>query len=355
MKTTRRSLLQSSALALAAPAVRFRKARRSGQWTPKLSDSMSDVNPPTLRWLKQMGCKHVIFSGTKDVDQDNKGYWTLADVLRAKQNCDEAGVILESMMIPIDFYPKAMLGQSGRDEEIDKVCRTIRAAGEAGIPMMEWRFWPDFFWDERVGYYTVPGRGGAGYRAFDYNRVRNAPPFDEIGIVGEEEMWTRFLYFAKPIVESAEKADLRLSMHPNDPPVATMRGVARIFHHTDGLRRFVREIPSRANGITFCQGTIAEMGVNVLEEIRHFGSQGKIYIVHFRAVRGTVPRYTEVFIDEGDVDMLLAMKTYKEVGYTGLFDSDHTPRVEGDTPSGHIGRAYSHGYMRALIHAVNLM
>ena len=350
MKTTRRSLLVSPVAALGA---RARAAQKPDAWMPKLSENLADVNPPTLRWLKQIGCKHVIFQGTDHVDRDGKGYWTLADAQPHKKNCDEAGMILESMMIPIDFYRKARLGQAGRDEEIDKVCRTIRTVGEAGVPMMEWRFWPDFFWDERVGYYNVPGRGEAGFRAFDYNRVKSQPAFEEIGAVSRDEMWARFLYFAKPIVDAAEKAGIRLSMHPNDPPVAVMRGVARIFNHTDGLRRFLKEIPSRASGITFCQGTITEMGVNVLEEIRYFASRGKINLVHFRAVRGAVPQYTEVFIEEGDVDMLQAMKAFKESGYTGPFVSDHTPRVEGDTPWGHIGRTFSHGYMRALVHAVN--
>ena len=352
MKMTRRKLFLGSAAALAVCPARAHMVR-SDPWKPKLSENLADVNPSTLRWLKQMGCEHVIFQGTDVVDGDQKGYWTHADVLRARKNCDEAELILESMMIPIDFYRRARLGQPGRDEEIDKVCRTIRAAGEAGVPMLEWRFWPDFIWDERVGYYTVPGRGGATLRAFDHDRVKNSPPFEEIGRVNEKEMWARFLYFAKPIVEAAERAGVRLSMHPNDPPVPVMRGVARIFSHPDGLRRFLREIPSRASGVTFCQGTISEMGVNVLEEIRYFGGQGKINLVHFRAVRGKVPRYTEVFIDEGDLDMLQAMKTYQEVGYTGPFVSDHTPRVEGDTPWGHIGRAFSHGYLRALVHAVN--
>ena len=76
-------------------------------------------------------------------------------------------------------------------------------------------------------------------------------------------------------------------MHPNDPPMKTMRGAARIFHHTDELRRLLREIPSRHNGITFCQGTITEMGVNVLEDIRYFASRDRIKLVHFRSVRGT--------------------------------------------------------------------
>ncbi len=361
MATSRRRWLLSSVAGLTAPAVMARAASQPApaahqerkKWEPKLSENLADVRPETLRWLKQLGCKHVIFQGTDRVDADRKGFWTPADVRRAKKSCDAAGMILESMMIPIGFYRKARLGQAGRDQEIENVRRTIRAVGQAGVPMMEWRFWPDFFWDARVGYYNVPGRGDARFRAFDYNRIKDAEPFPEIGIVSADEMWERFLYFAKPIVEAAEHAGIRLSMHPNDPPVPVMRGVARIFHHTDGLRRFLKEIPSPASGITFCQGTITEMGVDVLKEIGYFGRRGKINLVHFRAVRGTVPRYTEVFVDEGDVDMLAAMKAYRDAGYAGPFVSDHTPRVEGDTRWGHIGRTYSHGYMRALVQAVN--
>jgi mannonate dehydratase len=219
--------------------------------------------------------------------------------------------------------------------------------------MLEWRFWPDFFWDDRVGYYRTEGRGRAGLKAFDHGRVKDAPPFPEIGKVDEKEMWSRFLYFARPVVAAAEKAGVRLTMHPNDPPVPVMRGVARIFHHPDGLRRFLREVPSAHSGITFCQGTIAEMGVNVPDEIRSFGRAGKIFLVHFRFVRGKVPHYTEVFIDEGDLDPLAAMQAYREVGYRGPFVSDHTPRVEGDSPWGHRGRSFSLGFMRALVLAVN--
>jgi len=354
MKITRRGALLSPLVAMAVPFAAWNAPERRDAGNPKLSENLPDLTPASLRWLKQLGCKHVIYQDDADlIDPSHKGYWTAAEIQGAKKACEEAGLILESMLIPIKYYPKARRGLPGRDEETDKICRTIRAAGEAGLPMMEWRFWPDFFWDERVGYYEAEGRGGAIYRAFDYDRVKNAPPFDGIGVVDEKEMWARFLYFARPVIAAAEKAGVRLSMHPNDPPVPVMRGVARIFHHPDNLRRFLQEVPSPASGITFCQGTITEMGVNVFAEIRSFGRLGKIFLVHFRAVRGKVPRYTEVFIDEGDVDRLAAMKTYQEVGDTGPMVSDHTPHIPGDTPWGHVGRTYSHGYLRALVQAVN--
>ena len=135
MKTTRRGFLLSSlaACAACAPLARVdqtrakKRARREDAWRPRLSENLRDVEPATLRWLRQIGCEHVIFQGTDRVDRDRKGFWTPADVAPAKKNCDDAGMILESMMIPIDFYRQARLGQTGRDEEIDNVCRTIKA------------------------------------------------------------------------------------------------------------------------------------------------------------------------------------------------------------------------------------
>jgi len=353
MKTSRRNFLLAAAGA--ATLGGSRKLPGKDVWDPIISENLWNVEPVTLRWLAQLGCRQVVFQGTDSVDGDGKGYWTVDDVAQQKKQVAEAGLVLHSMMIPIGFYLQARLGKSGRDEEVEKVQRTIRAAAKVGVPKMEWRFWPDFYWDERVGYYTTEGRGGARYRAFDHRHVQELPPFPEIGVVSEEEMWDRFLYFARPIVETAEEAGVQLTMHPNDPPVKEMRGVARIFHDTDGLRRLLKEIPSRNNGITFCQGTITEMGVDVLKEIRYFASRDRIQLVHFRTVRGAVPQYVETFVDDGDIDMLEAMKAYRDSGFNGPFVSDHTPGVEGDVAGGRIGRTFTHGYIRALVHAVNAM
>ena len=98
---------------------------------------------------------------------------------------------------------------------------------------------------------------------------------------------------------------------------------------------------------------MAEMGVDVIEAIRYFGSRGKIQHVHFRNIKGSVPRFDESFIDDGDVDMLQALRTYKEVGYTGTIMPDHWPRVVGD--SSKIGEAHALGYLKALMEALDVL
>src|SRR5436309_9334193 len=119
MKATRRTFLVAGAAAAAlADAPAGQAAQPAAKWLPKLSENLADVNPDTLRWLKQLGCKHVIFQGTDGVDSERKGYWSPGDVRAAKTSCEKAGLVLESMMIPIGFYLKARLGQEGRDKEI---------------------------------------------------------------------------------------------------------------------------------------------------------------------------------------------------------------------------------------------
>jgi mannonate dehydratase len=219
--------------------------------------------------------------------------------------------------------------------------------------MIEWRWSPDFKWGEDVGYYQAEGRGGATYKAFDHSISINKPPFPELGIISREEMWDRLLYFCRPVVKAAEEAGVKMSLHPKDPPVKEMRGISRVLTNTDDIEAFLDAVDSPANGFTFCQGTVTEMGVDVIDAIRRIGGRGRIHHVHFRAVRGQVPKYVETFIDEGDVDMLEAMKAFKEVNYTGSLVSDHTPKITGDTEFGKMGRSFSHGYIRALVHAAN--
>ena len=146
-----------------------------------------------------------------------------------------------------------------------------------------------------------------------------------------------------------------MALHPDDTPVPSLGGIARIFRSVKSFKRMIEVVPSDHNGFEFCQGTFTEMDADVIEAIRYFGERRKIFYVRFRNVEGAVPKFDECFIDEGDADMLEAMKAYREVGFDGPMIDDHTPRVIDDTPWGHRSRAYALGYMKALMKAVDSM
>ncbi|MEK7408717.1 MAG: mannonate dehydratase [Acidobacteriota bacterium] len=346
---SRRAFLQSAG---GLPALRGAAAPKR-KWQPKVAENIGGLDEATLRWLAEIGVEWVDLQGAEAVDRDKKGWWSQDDVEAAVRRCAEFGLKLAVITAPFAWEMNAMLGKLERDRDIENICRSIRAVGEAGVPVFQYRWSPDFYWGPEMGYKRVKGRGGAMYSAFDFELVKDKPPFEQLGPISREELWTRLMYFLKPVLEAAEKANVKLALHPKDPPQPVVRGIARLFTNIEQMEGFLDAVPSPASGFSFCQGTVTEMGVNVIEAIRRIGGRGRIHHVHFRAVRGRVPRYVETFIDEGDVDMLEAMRAYKAAGYEGALVSDHTPQLTGDLPGGKMGRSFSHGYIRALIHAVN--
>lgn len=174
-------------------------------------------------------------------------------------------------------------------------------------------------------------------------------PEGTISNVTSEQLWGRLAEFLKEIVPVAEEAGVRLAAHPDDPPVDSLRGHARLVYQPHLYQRLLDLVPSHSNALEFCQGTIAEMTQgSVYEAIDQYSREGNIAYVHFRNVRGKVPRYHEVFVDEGDIDMAHAIAIYHRNGFEGLLIPDHTPQMSCDAPW-HAGMAYALGYMRALI------
>jgi mannonate dehydratase len=311
------------------------------------------------RFARQVGVEHVVWGGP----DSPKGYLELETLLQARDFFAARGLqlgVIEN--VPLSFYDRAMFGLPGRDEQIGNYCRTLENMGRAGIPVMGYN------WMALGGISTdqIRGRGGALERHFDLECALRAPAsaLDWRGPVrlgrpvhlpdieiGAEQMWDNLVYFLERVLPAAEAAGVALAAHPDDAPIPSFLGVARILGTLDGLRRLLEVVPSPANGIDFCQGTISEMpGVDVVAAIREFGARKKIFFAHFRDTQGTVPKFTEVFMDEGDTDMLAAVEAYREVGFDGLIRADHTPWIIGDT-QGLRGFSFQIGYMRGLAQA----
>jgi mannonate dehydratase len=150
-----------------------------------------------------------------------------------------------------------------------------------------------------------------------------------------------------------------MACHPHDPAMPRdlgFRGVHRVLGSVEGLKHFVEIAPSPYHGLNFCQGTVSEMLENpareIFDVIRYFGSRGKIFNVHFRNIRGHFLDFQETFPDDGDVNMIEALRVYKEIGYAGMIMPDHVPEIEGD-PSQKQAFAFAYGYIQALIQMVS--
>ena len=232
--------------------------------------------------------------------------------------------------------------------------------GAAGVPVI------CYFFSLRssIGHYglrtsrSTPGRGGAKVTSFDHDQIRSAtqdfwdPPVDRSLEVTDQQVWDNVTWFLERVIPVAEDAGVKLALHPDDPPVSPIGGVARVFRNHAALKRVVDIVPSDANGLTFCVGTFGAMPGDVFDAIRYFGTRNKIHHVHFRNVTGTVPVFSETFIDEGHVDMVKAMKAYRDTGFDGPMVEDHVPEMAGG-PDQWPAKAFALGYMKAVMQAAN--
>ena len=249
---------------------------------------------------------------------------------------------------------KVQLGLPGRDQLVDQYREFLKNLGKLGIPCSCYDWHP-------ANTYTTSQVKRRGYTAREFDLAVFREKIEKRRFdreYGAEEIWTTYTEFTQAVLPVAEEANVRLALHPDDPPVAKMNGVAKIFTHYDGYRRAERVAGnSRHWGLTFCVGTWMEggrnMGKDIFEMIRDFGGRGKIFGVHFRNTSGPLPHFVETFLDDGHVDMYRVMKALRQVGYNGTIVPDHIPRLEGDDGIRRAGTAYCISYMRALLRRAN--
>ncbi len=338
-----------------APGKRITAPRQTLMKVGHQHESSDEV----LRLLAAFGVNHIC-SALPSARFDQT--WSVAGLTKLRERVETFGISLDMVPLPLSSAyitkaenPNIMLGKSPeRDQEIDHICQMIRNAATAGIPALKYNL--SILGVVRTE--PTPGRGGATYSTFSYDKGRQEPPLTEAGAVSDAQYWERITYFLKRVVPVAEEYKVRLACHPHDPGMPAdkgWRGVHTVLGSVAGLKRFVDLAPSQYHGLNFCQGTVSEMlkkpGEEIYEVISYFGSRGKIFNVHFRNIRGGFLNFQETFIDDGEVNMLKAMRVYKEIGYDGMMMPDHVPKIAGD-PKGLQAFAYSFGYLKALIAAV---
>jgi mannonate dehydratase len=279
--------------------------------------------------------------------ENNNADWMIATRKKLEANGVE---VYNIGIIDLHCDPAMVLGLEAAGEKIEQYRQYLDNLGRAGIHYTTYAHMANIKIQQVPGYYQTSiqtARGGAPTREFDLEVARKLPN-SHGKEYPDEHIWTTFTKFIRAVIPAAEKNKVRIGLHPDDPPVNMLGGVARIFRNVEGFDRALKIADSDNFGVCLCIGTWAEggkmMGVESVEAVRHFGAKGRIFKVHFRNVTSPLPKFRETFVDEGYLDMFQVMQALKKVNFKGIVIPDHVPG------GGYRGAntAYTLGYMKAL-------
>jgi mannonate dehydratase len=343
--------------------------------------------------IKQLGVTHLLGVGI------GGSPWTEENVRRVVQTAKDNGMVAYNAMLT---PPNSVVyGRETRAKDLEPYIASIEAAGKGGLPVVEYNFYAHRAIE---GYYETVGRANAGYTGFDYDldllvnetgqvvspiyrdangqitpetlaafpnakhvKFRDLPPLANEGAHNLDEIWNNITYFLKAVIPVAEKAGVRMALHPNDPPAPISRGSQQIMGSLKGWKHLIEIVNSPANGITFDCGVTRELGEDAVTTADYFASRKRINHVHYRNVLVVKPyeKYQELFIDAGQNDMFGVMKALVKNKYTGTIYPEHPRALDTDrdrvAPGGRIGGypggggptgiTYSVAYTRAMMQA----
>ncbi len=312
-----------------------------------LTDYFRSTPDSTWEFGRQLGIKMgtIRLPEDKDFDLTDKSHWQ--SVYKRFADYGITPYIVEPMPNCVHDHIKA--GDELRDESIDKVIRMLPIMEELNIHMICFNFMAHIGWLRTSS--DIKERGDALVTGFDMN------DFQPTGAhITEEELWANYEYFIKAVIPHAEKHGIKLALHPDDPPLAKLGDVSRIFISAKNIEKAVTGIVnSDFLGYTFCQACYQMMGEDLYELIPRFAE--KIMFVHFRNVTGNKLKFHETFHDNGDLDMPALMRLYKSCGVDVPIRVDHVPTMFGESiqNAGYdaLGRLYAIGYLRGIVETVD--
>ncbi len=329
-----------------------KKAHATRHGKIKLAMSLSLRQSERLKICQQLGVTHAITGGP---------FWGIgrdqydAAAKKLVDDFAEAGFVIAGIEGHPVRFGNIKLGTEGRDEEIRNTNAAIEALSKAGVDMICYNFMAGLGWYRTN--FEITERGGAMTSEFSLEDSEKEG-LTEWGEIGEAKMWENLTYFLERVIPVAEKWNVKMAAHPDDPPISPLRGIARILTSADNYRRLMNIAPSPVNGITFCQANFKAMGENIYELAREFCEMGKVFFVHFRDIEGTKEKFHETFHDNGPTDMAKMLEIYSRAGFDGPIRPDHAPTLEGEGEDTHgygmSGKIFAFGYMIGIMDGLNI-
>ncbi len=321
-----------------------------------MAEELLSWNKRQLQWATPRNFQYHGRYGVKHFTNIMRGKWNLDEMKRWKDSCDKEGVVWEAIRMDSGYIYHEP--GTDRDKKLAEVIDNIQKASKVGVKVitMHWTLIPI-----RRNLRT-PGRGGSSYLSFKLEENWKELPVESHGIINYEEYWERITYFLQNVIPVCEQTDVRLAVHPYDPP-GLPKGYQGVDNWNsapvsvfDSLKRYESIMDSAYNGFQLCLGTIMEGLTNPKTEIipivKYFAEKGKIYQIHMRNIKGGLHDFQEVYIDEGEADFIEVIRILRDTGYQWSICPDHVPK-HPDDPQGYQAFAQAFGYIKGMIDSAN--
>lgn len=310
---------------------------------------------PNQLWqlASQMGIKYSICKCSSELT-GLKPPWDIDSLYKIQSRFKEEGFIFYGLEGDSFNMDRIKLGLSGRDEDIELYQQMLRNMGELGIPLLCYNFMAGIGWHRSKADHVI--RGGALTSHFDIKDVPGS--MTEYGEVSSETMWNNYRYFIDAVMPVAEKYNVKMGLHPDDPPIPVLRGISRIFSSQAGIEKALELSDSPCHGVTYCQANFKLMGVDFEFMVKRLLSDKRLFFFHFRDVRGTPDNFEETFHDNGPTAMPDIIRILGDAGFDGPIRVDHVPSMAGEDNSqpgyGTLGRLFAVGYLKGILDTLRL-
>lgn len=327
-----------------------------GDYHVVMADDNLNYGDRQKMWTQSRNLQYQSRYGVKHLTNSMEGNWNLDEMKKWKEDLDKFNMAWEAIRMDSSYiYAKTL---TDREKKLNEVIENIKKASAVGVKVitMHWTLIPI----RRNGH--TPGRGGSSYHSFKLEADWQNLNTEANGIVHYDEYWDRINYFLKNIIPVCKEYDVRMAIHPYDPPglprgyqgVDNWDGApASIF---DSLKKYEAIVDSPYNGFQLCLGTIMEGLKNPKTElvpiVKYFAEKSKIYQVHMRNIKGGLYYFQEVYIDEGEAAFIEVIRILRDTGYAWSICPDHVP-THPDDPRGYQAFAHAYGYIQGMIDASN--
>lgn len=333
-----------------------------------------ESDPVKLEYIRQIPNMRSIVTAVYDVKPGE--VWSEESIFRLKEVVEANGMVMD-IIESVPVHEDIKLGLETRDKYIDAYNENIRRLAKAGVKCICYNFMPVFDWTrtqlDKVAqdgstslvYYESqlkgknPLSGDMSLPGWDtsYSKEDLRDLFDKYSKVDSEKLFNNLQYFLEKIIPVAEECDVKMAIHPDDPPWPIF-GLPRIITNEENIDRFLKLVDNKYNGLTFCTGSLGCSSLNDIPRlVRKYSAMGRIHFMHVRNIKLTNDGFEETAHDNkcGSLDIIAIIKALVDTEFDGYLRPDHGRMIWGETGKpGYglfdraLGASYINGVWQAL-------